>query len=483
MRDEVDMLYKTDMSASVDRPRVLVVGAGPSGLTAAHRLRGAGFHPVLIDQRDRVGGQIRTRREAGYLMEEGATLLPSAYRPVLRIVEELGLHDALIPAGSRVGFARDGQVHELRSEALFRDAVRSPIVSARSKLALAQLGLVNARIGKHLSYEDLSSAGRWDHETPKRFCERHLGLSGEAYDYLIDSTVRGVLGVRSDTISVVELFFMINNILGTTLYAFRNGYSEYIEALAAGHEVRLGATVRELVETADGVRASYTDADGDHVEEAAAAVVTIRGDRIPDLLPGYFTDPSCEAFLRSLRYTKCVVMNVGVTTPPPGVRASVSNIPESIDPGVMGFTCEHNKAPGRVPDGHGLLAFLAMTEHAERLVREDDDTVREWFLRGAEKVLPGLSDTVDHTRISRWNEVIVYSRPGLYRELGEFVRRRPRGSRIELGGIFWSSSNICTATCSGERAVRDLLPLLRADASPPAGVPVTVGERALDGVA
>ncbi len=450
------------MSTAPDRPRVFVVGAGPSGLTAAHRLRAAGCHPVLLDRRDRVGGQIRTHREAGYLMEEGATLLPSAYRPVLRIVAELGLQDALIPAGSRVGFARDGAIHELRSEALFRDAARSPLIGPAAKLALAPLGLVNARIAKHLNYEDLSSAAAWDHETPREFCARHLGMSGDAYDYVIDATVRGVLGVRSDTISVVELFFMINNILGTTLYAFRDGYSEYIETLAAGHEVRLGATVHEVVETADGVRMAYADADGEHEEEAAAAVVTIRGDRIPDLLPGYFDDPSCAAFLRDLQYTKCVVMNTGVTTPPAGVRASVTNVPESIESGVMGFTCEHNKAPGRAPAGKGLLCFLSMTEDAERLVGEDDDTVREWFLRGAERILPGVSETVDYTRISRWDEVIVYSRPGLYRALGDFVRRRPRGTRIELGGIFWSSSNICTATTAGERAVRDLLPVLRA---------------------
>ena len=48
-----------------------------------------------------------------------------------------------------------------------------------------------------------------------------------------------------------------------------------------------------------------------------------------------------------------------------------------------------------------------------------------------------------------------------YRELGDFQRRRPRGSRIQLGGIFFSSSNICTATTAGERAVRELLPVVR----------------------
>jgi oxygen-dependent protoporphyrinogen oxidase len=460
-------MYKTGMSSRVDtkdeQAPVFVVGAGPSGLTAAHRLRREGRRPILFDARDRVGGQVHTHREAGYLMEEGATILPSAYQAVLDVVEEVGMTHALVPAGSRIGFARGSEIHELRSDHLFLDAARSRLIGARSKLAMAPLGVVNARIGRHLNYEDLSSVAAWDTETPRDFCRRHLGMSGEVYDYVIDATVRGVLGVRSDTISVAELFFMINNILGTKLYAFRNGYSEYVEALAAGQETRLGCTVHELTETADGVRISYTDAGGvARTEDGAGAVVTARGDRLPDLLPGYFADPECERFLRALRYTKCVVMNTGVTRAPAGIKASVTNVPEDIDPGVMGFTCEHNKAPGRAPEGKGLLCFLSMTEDAERLIGEDDDTVRAWFLRGAEKILPGVSDTVDYTRISRWEEVIVYSRPGLYRELGDFQKRRPRGTRIQLGGIFWSSSNICTATTSGERAVRELLPALAA---------------------
>lgn len=43
-------------------------------------------------------------------------------------------------------------------------------------------------------------------------------------------------------------------------------------------------------------------------------------------------------------------MNTGVTRKPKGIVASVINIPEPVDPDIMGFTCEHNKAPGRAPE-------------------------------------------------------------------------------------------------------------------------------------
>ncbi|MCY1282538.1 protoporphyrinogen oxidase [compost metagenome] len=439
---------------------VFVIGSGPAGLSAAHHLQRAGLRAIVLEANDRPGGMIRTHREAGYLMEEGATILPSAYRPMLDIIEQIGITDRLVPAGAIVGFCRGDRIHNLRSNHLFLDAAKTSLVSPRAKLAMLRIGLDNARIRKHLRYDDLSGATAFDDITPKQYCEKYFGLSGEVYEYVIDSTVRGVLGTRGDKISMTELFFMINNILGSTLYAFKNGFSEYVDALAARLEIRLNARVQEVVETRDGVRVTWRDGNGaTHMEEGAGAIVTVRGDWLPDLLPGYM-NADCEKFLRNLEYTKCVVMNTGLARKPKGVVASVVQVPRLVDEGLMAFTCEHNKAPGRAPDGKGLLSFMTMTEWAQTLIDEDDDVVRRQFLLAAEKVLPGISDDVDYTKVSRWHNIVVYSRPGIYRELREFLQQRPRHTRIQLGGAFFSSTNLSSATVAGERAVRELLPVL-----------------------
>lgn len=449
-------------SRAADAGPVFIVGAGPSGLTAAYRLREHGIPTVILEKRDRTGGMIHTHREQGYLMEEGATILPSAYEPVVKLAHEIGSGPDLIPAGSIIGFARDNVIHNLRSDHLFSDILKTPLVSLKSKALMARFGVDATRASKLLNYEDLSRASAFDTMTPREYCSIHLGLSGEVYDYVINSTVRGVLGVRGDAISNLELFFMLYNILGSKLYAFREGYSTYIDRLSSGLDIRLSATVHEIRETADGVTVTWTDSAGEcHTDNGSGAVLSARGDTIPDLAPGRF-DAYSEQFLRSLRYTKCVVMNTGVTRKPKGIVASVINIPEPVDPDIMGFTCEHNKAPGRAPEGHGLLDILTMTEFAEKIIDEDDDTIRHKILSRMEKVIPGLTDTVDYTRIARWNEVIVYSRPGLYKDLGQFQARQAAvKSRIRLAGVFRSSSNMCTATVAGENAAAELADLLR----------------------
>lgn len=439
---------------------VYIVGAGPSGLTAAYRLRQQGISVVLIDKRDRVGGMIHTHREAGYLMEEGATILPSAYSPVVNLAHEIGAGDDMIPAGSIIGFARDKTIYNLRSDHLFQDALKTSLVSAKSKLAMLRFGIDASKASKKLNYANLSSAAKFDTMTPKEYCAKHWGLSGEVYDYVIDSTVRGVLGVRGDKISNLELFFMLYNILGSKLYAFRNGYSTYIDKLAEGLDIRLNATVEEIRETANGVNLTWIDAEGNRrTEVGTGCIITARADTIPTITPDHFDDASTK-FLNSLRYTKCLVMNTGVVRKPKGITASVINVPAAVDLGLMGFTCEHNKAPGRAPEGHGLMAVLTMTEWAEELMHDDDETVQNKMLGALDKLIPGVSNTVDYTRISRWNEVIVYSRPGLYRELGDFLARQNPKSRIRLAGVFRSSSNLCTATVGGETAAKELLKVI-----------------------
>ncbi|HEY3240059.1 MAG TPA: FAD-dependent oxidoreductase, partial [Acidimicrobiia bacterium] len=153
---------------------IYVVGAGPSGLAAAWRLQQSGHPVVVLEANGAPGGKIRTREENGFLLEEGASILPGAYEHVLRIVDEAGLTPDLEPGGSVVGFARDGAIHYLDSSRLFVDAIKTPLLSWRSKLAATKLARDNFKIAKLLNYEDLSTAAAYDTETAAEYCNRRL---------------------------------------------------------------------------------------------------------------------------------------------------------------------------------------------------------------------------------------------------------------------------------------------------------------------
>ncbi|MBO3664853.1 flavin monoamine oxidase family protein [Microbacterium stercoris] len=70
---------------------VVIVGAGPSGLTAATRLKAAGLTVAVLEARDRVGGRTWTDDIEGATLEIGGQWVSPDQEGLLELLEELGL--------------------------------------------------------------------------------------------------------------------------------------------------------------------------------------------------------------------------------------------------------------------------------------------------------------------------------------------------------------------------------------------------------
>ncbi|PYI66878.1 putrescine oxidase [Arthrobacter livingstonensis] len=70
---------------------VVIIGAGPSGLTAAHELTKAGLSVAVIEARDRVGGRTWSNTIDGAWLEIGGQWVSPDQTALIGLLEELGL--------------------------------------------------------------------------------------------------------------------------------------------------------------------------------------------------------------------------------------------------------------------------------------------------------------------------------------------------------------------------------------------------------
>lgn len=436
------------------KQKVLVVGAGVSGIAAAVRLQQRGHEVRVLERSDYVGGKVKSIEKNGFIIDQGASILPSKYVNAIGMLRELGLADQLARGGSIVGFARDRQIHYMDSDRLMFDALFTKLISARSKLAMIKMGLDNLRIRRSLSYEDITQAAAFDTESAAQYALRRL--NPEILEYIVDATLRGLLGTSAEEQSVVDFFFSFNNIIGSALYCMKGGMGRMPQEIArvAGLDIRLGASVAQVLEHPAGISVSWRDAGGEHAERFDGAVVALSAGQAADVLPGL--DAEAQGFLRSVRYTYNINVNLGLRRPPPDIPAFVVQIPKSVQPDLFAIVLDHNKAPDRAPAGKGMASLYAMSDWSQRMMDWDDERVIQAFLAAGERVIPGLSGLVEFTNINRWHPVVVYSEPGLYQRLQRFNARLNPASRIQLAGDYFSCSNVNTAFAAGERAAREL---------------------------
>lgn len=197
-------------------PRVIVCGAGLTGLTTAWHLRRLGADVTVVEASTRVGGVIQSTARDGYLVEHGpnsCTLTPD----LAALIETLGLTPLLRPAApqaQRRYIVRDGLPVVVPTAP--RTMLTSPLFSMRGKLRVLREPWITPRT----AHGDESVAD---------FVRRRLGT--EALDYAVDPFVSGVYAGDPEQLSVGHAF--------PRLAAMEREHGSLLRAmLAAGRKVR-----------------------------------------------------------------------------------------------------------------------------------------------------------------------------------------------------------------------------------------------------
>lgn len=174
------------------KKKIVVLGAGISGLATAYLLKQKGHDVTLLEKRSEVGGSIETSYENGFLFDRGPNSALETTPLIARFVEELNLHDQLVYANKAANkryILRNNTLHALPMSPL--TFLKTKLFSTKAKLRL----FAEPFIGK-------SKDGYY--QSIAEFVTRRLGR--EFLDYAINPFVAGVYAGNPESLSVKSAF-------------------------------------------------------------------------------------------------------------------------------------------------------------------------------------------------------------------------------------------------------------------------------------
>jgi monoamine oxidase len=248
-------------------PRVIVIGAGLAGLTAARDLVKGGAQVRVVEARDRVGGRVRTWREAASAAahaELGGEFIDAGHTAIRQLARELDLDLVrVLRAGFGLAIRHEGRLHVHRTQAgMWRD-LRRTLSPMRRILETARDadGLMD-RVARLSVQEMLREAA-----APQRVRAAACSL-------------RGFFLGDPDTLSAAVLLEQLANGEdpgSVTMYRIRGGNDRLAGALARplGRSLTLRFEVRAVRQSSSDVRVVAESRDGRLSElDAEYAIVT-----------------------------------------------------------------------------------------------------------------------------------------------------------------------------------------------------------------
>jgi oxygen-dependent protoporphyrinogen oxidase len=431
------------------REKIVVVGAGIAGLTAAYRLQQQDFDVQVLERNGEAGGRMRSERHGDFVVDRGAQFVASSYRNMRALADELGLKPSVRRLRTGRGATlRDGRFVSSNYNGL-KAILRARDLSWGSRARLPRILLELRRARPLLDFYAIERAAPLDDENARDWALRRFGR--EVLDDVIEPPFASTFTVLPENLSRAFVLATISYMFGGFgLSSFAGGNGLLTRTLASRLNVRTGAEVARIATEADGV--TVTLATGESLRGDAAVVAT----------PGNHVVRICDAvtgderrFFKDVRYAASIIVFVmtSTTEADPGVYGVGIGRHEGVR--LYGMAMENPK-DGAVPPGKTMFNCALSEELAAELMSCPDGDVIDATHRELRKLpLRGL-DKVEAHAVHRWPELVPQFYHGYIRSLAAFKTRRQRSERLFFAGDYLVGPYTEAALTSGQRAADDI---------------------------
>lgn len=435
--------------------RVIVIGGGFAGVTAAVTLRAHGAMVTLLDARASLGGRARSDELDGIVIDIGAQLITSSFARTLRL---LGAPQHRVAVG----------------DAVLRDGVRLPLRfgSVRSLLAFGGLtALEKVRLATRLlpilarHHSAFDADGRrlpasLDDERTRDWVEQHIGP--RAADTLAEPVCNGFYGLRARDVSLAFFLTLARYGSDGNVLAPPHGWSAALDAVLAGVQVARDARVVSLDHARDREPAvSVLAEDGRRWHGDAAIIATGPRTAATLLAPHRPSTNALAIWLRSVpirpTFTLAVVVDAMVPRDAVGIYRDVR------EARLVSACVVHGAKYGGAVARHNVVLACPTPAAVDALRDASAEQVATAMLPEVETLVPAVRGNVARARVYRFDEGSPIAFPG-------FARDRARAQvltdaldlPVMLAGDYLTTPLIEGAVASGEHAANQLVARLTA---------------------
>lgn len=390
--------------------KIIVIGAGISGLTAAYQLQKAGHEVTVLEAADHVGGRMITIHWRDWNIDPGAKFVTGGDVYLLEMVAQHGLEDQLyqmFTEGVPTVILREGKLHSVNFVSI-RSYLGWTGVSLKARLAMLKLipHFLPVMVKLKNMYRPEQAPGR-DRESLKEFFYRHI--NAEMYDYWAFPTFETYCSYGGEDISRKAFLALLISYLNTKSLGLRNGIGNLPDAIASRLDIRLGARATLLERAKDSANVTYTQEGRTDSLSAERVVVAIPGTRVLEIIPEPL--PAWVKFFPKVSYA---------------YTASIfQEVEGHFDPGVPGVMIPRREQSYLCSVGvdqyrEDKTLLLLDTAVAAYDPAEPDESIIEKSKADTLKVFPQLDGKLGDTLIYRWPEKVPTFRPGYLAALAAF---------------------------------------------------------------
>jgi len=395
-------------------PRICIIGAGISGLSAGYQLMKSGMKPILFEKESFVGGRMSSEEIEGFIIDKGAYTIPEFHKTTLELISELSIAGSLKETIGTSSTFCNGKEYSIKIGSPV-DFLKYKLLSIKNKKDMIKLFLHATSLGKSLNLNHPSEKTfELEKESAAEFLLKEYDK--EILEYIAYPIFSEIfLGIPENN-SKAAFLATVQNLIKFKIFSLDQGLGMLPEQLMKRLDVRLNTPVLKVQPM--GEQGPYLVETGGNASGSLEFDIIVLAVPTPISLEIFENFPvSLKECLRQVYYTPSVVTVFGMNQR--YQKTSFINNLLRKDFQVLGtIIFDHHKGSRHVPMGKGLVTAILSENGSRNFFNKSDDIIKQEALREIDLLFSDFSKKVIFSKVYRWEYGAIQLKPGILYQQG-----------------------------------------------------------------